>query len=138
MSLPENINNTNNTEDITISPSSHSHSPSPTQSDELIQKYRNLTIGFINQNKQNLITIFLQHSREASDEDRIGVLGINFLDFDKTSKVDVAYLPVRILEEDTRTQILERINVNGNQVIYFLMITPVEDKILEIDIRDLM
>ncbi len=112
--------------------------PSQTQNEEILQKYCNLTIGFINQNKKNLITIFLQHSREASNEDRIGVLGINFLEFDKTSKVDVAYLPIRVLEESTRTQILERINTNDKHIIYFLMITPVEDKIIEIDIRDLM
>lgn len=110
----------------------------PEQHAELVQKYCNLTIGFINQNKKNLIAIFLQHSREASDEDRIGVLGINFLEFDKTSKVDVAYLPVRILEEAIREQVLSRINENNKEIIYFLMITPVEDKILEIDIRDLM
>ena len=107
-------------------------------SEQDLQKYRNITITFINQHKQNLVSIFLQHSREASDEDRIGVLGINLLGFDETGKIDVAYLPVRVLGDDTRNRILERIKENDIHVIYFLMITPLEEQIMELDIRDLM
>lgn len=110
----------------------------PSTHDLLVQKYRNLTMAFINQHKKDLVKIFLQHSREASDDDRIGVLGINLLGFDENGKVDVAYLPVRVLDENTREQIITMINKNGNQIIYFLMITPLEDKIMEVDIRDLM
>lgn len=103
-----------------------------------IQKYRNITITFINQYKKDLVSIFLQHSREASDEDRIGVLGINLLGFDISGKLDVAYLPVRVLGDETQTSILDRIKENDNHIIYFLMITPLEEQIMELDIRDLM
>lgn len=107
-------------------------------SEQDLQKYRNITITFINQHKQDLVSIFLQHSREASDEDRIGVLGINLLGFDETGKLDVAYLPIRILSEDTRNAILERIKENDIHIIYFLMMTPLEEQIIELDIRNLM
>lgn len=107
-------------------------------SEENLQKYRNITITFINQHKNDLVSIFLQHSREACDEDRIGVLGINLLGFDETGKLDVAYLPVQVLGNDTRNRILERIKENDSHIIYFLMITPLEEQIMELDIRDLM
>lgn len=103
-----------------------------------IQKYRNIAITFINQHRKDLVSIFLQHSREASDEDRIGVLGINILGFDISGKLDVAYLPVRVLGDEIRNSILERIKENDNHIIYFLMITPLEEQIIELDIRDLM
>ena len=103
-----------------------------------LQKYRNITITFIEKYKKDLVSIFLQHSREASDEDKIGVLGINLLDFDKTNKCDVAYLPIRVLGENTRNQIQEKIKENDIHIIYFLMLTPFEEKIIECDIRYLM
>ena len=52
--------------------------------------------------------------------------------------MDVAYLPVRVLDEDIRNMVLERIKENDNHIIYFLMITPHEEQILELDIRSLM
>jgi len=110
----------------------------PSEQDLHLQKYRNITITFINQYKKDLVSIFLQHSREASDEDRVGVLGINLLGFDETGKVDVAYLPVRILGDETRSRIQERLTENDIHVIYLLMITPLEEQIIELDIRDLM
>lgn len=103
-----------------------------------LEKYRNITITFINQHKKDLASIFLQHSREANDDDRIGVVGINLLGFAETSKVDVAYLPVRVLGEETRNRILERIKENDIHIIYFLMLTPLEEQIIELDIRALM
>lgn len=103
-----------------------------------LQKYRNITITFINQHKTELVSIFLQHSREASDEDRVGILGINLLGFDETDKIDVAYLPMRVLGDDTRNRILERIKENDSHIIYFLMLTPLEEQIMELDIRELM
>lgn len=103
-----------------------------------IQKYRNITITFINQHKKDLVSIFLQHSKDASDEDRIGVLGINLLGFDETGKLDVAYLPIHALGEDSKNKILERIKENDIHIIYFLMITPLEEQIIELDIRVLM
>jgi hypothetical protein len=116
--------------------SSPPSSPPPAEPD--FQKYRNITITFINQHKKDLVSIFLQHSREASDEDRIGVLGINLLGFDETTKVDVAYLPVRVLSDESRNSVLERIKENDIHIIYFLMITPLEEQIIELDIRYLM
>ena len=95
--------------------SSSSNGPPETtlsETDMQIQKYRNITITFIKQYKKDLVSIFLQHSRDADDEDRVGVVGINLLGFDETSKVDVAYLPVRILADETRTRVLERIKEN--------------------------
>ena len=108
----------------------------PTEQD--LQKYRNIAITFINQHKKELVSIFLQHSREATDEDRIGVLGINLLGFDDTGKIDVAYLPIRILGDATRNRIQDRIKENDIHIIYFLMLTPLEEQIMELDIRDLM
>jgi hypothetical protein len=105
--------------------------------EQLVIKYRNLAVAFINQYKKDLAGIFLQHSREATDEDRIGVLGINLVNFNETGKIDVAYLPVRILETDLQSQIHSRIKENEIHIIYFLMSTPYEDQLIEIDIRSL-
>ena len=113
-------------------------SSSTPPSEQDLQKYRNITITFINQHKKDIASIFLQHSREASDEDRVGVLGINLLGFDETGKLDIAYLPMRVLGDDTRNRILERIKENDNHIIYFLMLTPLEEQIIELDIRDLI
>lgn len=107
-------------------------------SQEEIMKYRNIAISFINSCKKDLVSIFLQHSRDAPDEDRIGVLSINITDNNTTGGVNVSYIPVRILEEPLQMTILEKISENNRNIIYLLIFTPVEMQVLEVDIRSLM
>jgi hypothetical protein len=132
--------------DITIKPVKEDTSK-PENSDESIVNdknmnkiiyYRNIILSFINNNKTDLVKIFLQHSRTAEEEDKIAVLGINLLDFETTRNVDVAYLPVRTLEPIIAEKITARIKENNINIIYFLMITPLEEQIIEIDIRSLI
>lgn len=127
-------------DNITTNTNTESNMPALTQSDndKKIMKYRNLALAFINQHKSDLVKIFLQHSRDAIDADKIGVLGINLFSFDETGKIDVAYLPVHMLEPPITERITERIKENDIHIIYFLLITPMEEQILEIDIRGLM
>lgn len=107
---------------------------------DVIMKYRNIAMSFINNYKKDLVSIFLQHSRDASDDDRIGVLGINITDNNSDNKegADVSYIPIRILEEPLQMTILEKIKENDKHVIYILLFTPVEMQIIEVDIRSLM
>jgi hypothetical protein len=103
-------------------------------------QYRNTAITFIGNNKKDLASIYLQHSNatDVPDEDRCGVLGINLVEIEEKNNVDVAFIPIKILHIELVNQISERKKENDENIIYFLLLTPVEEKILEIDIRTLM
>ena len=103
-------------------------------------QYRNTAITFIGNNKKDLASIYLQHSNatDVPDEDRCGVLGINLVEIEDKNNVDVAFIPIKILHIELVNQINERKKENDENIIYFLLLTPVEEKILEIDIRTLM
>lgn len=104
---------------------------------EQIIHYRNVALTFINKNKQDLVQIYLQHIKTAPIEDREGVLGINLNEINEKNNVDVAFIPARILPIELANKILERQKENNENIIYFLLITPLEEQILEVDIRSL-
>ena len=100
---------------------------------EIIDKYRNVSLRFIETNKNNLINIYLQHSKEDSE----GVLVINISDFESNNKVEVSFVPLDILTKQFADKISERKLHNDSNIIYLFLITPVEEQIVEIDIRTL-
>lgn len=102
-------------------------------SEEQILKYRNMAVKFIETNKTNLINIYLQHYKT----DGAGILLINFPEVELKSNVDVSYINNEILDDDILEKINERKIHNDDNIIYFFLITPVEEKIIEIDIRTL-
>lgn len=102
-------------------------------SEEQILKYRNMAVKFIETNKTNLINIYLQHYKT----DGAGILLINFPEVELKSNVDVSYINNKILDADILEKINERKINNDDNIIYFFLITPVEEKIIEIDIRTL-
>jgi hypothetical protein len=102
-------------------------------SEEQILKYRNMAVKFIETNKTNLINIYLQHYKT----DGAGILLINFPEVELKSNVDVSYINNEILDADILEKINERKIHNDDNIIYFFLITPVEEKIIEIDIRTL-
>ena len=102
-------------------------------SEEQILKYRNMAVKFIETNKTNLINIYLQHYKT----DGAGILLINFHEVELKSNVDVSYINNEILDADILEKINERKIHNDDNIIYFFLITPVEEKIIEIDIRTL-
>ena len=104
---------------------------------EQIIHYRNVALTFINKNKQDLVQIYLQHIKTAPIEDREGVLGINLNEINEKNNIDVAFIPARILPIELANKILERQKENNENIIYFLLITPLEEQILEVDIRSL-
>ena len=111
------------------------------EKDEMIKKiahYRNVALSFINAHKKDLVSIYLQHIKNAPEEDKLGVLGINMVDMEERQNIDVAFLPMRILHTELVNNILERQKENNENIIYFLMINPIEEKLIEIDIRTLM
>ena len=114
------------------------------EKDEMIKTlthYRNVALSFINANKKDLASIYLQHTKstnQESEEDRNGVLGINMVEMEERKNIDVAFLPMKILPLELANTILERQKVNNEHIIYFLMISPIEEKLIEIDIRTLM
>jgi len=102
-----------------------------------LDTYRKMVISF-NNNKADLLKIYIQHRNNAIDErDKIAVLGIQLI-IDEKPNVDIAYLPVHVLESEIAKKIHERMEINNEHIIYFLMITPCEEQILEIDARDLL
>ena len=104
-----------------------------------ITHYRNVAISFINAHKKDLVSIYLQHAKSPSiaEEERNGVLGINMIEMEERQNIDVAFLPLKILPIELVNTILEKQKENNEHIIYFLMISPIEEKLLEIDIRTL-
>jgi hypothetical protein len=106
-----------------------------------LETYRNMVMSFINTNKADLLKIYMQHHNDANDanddQEKLAVLGIQLIMSDKPS-IDIAYLPIHILETEIQKKLHERIEINNDNIIYFLMITPCEEQILEIDARDLL
>jgi hypothetical protein len=103
--------------------------------------YRNVALTFINTNKKDLASIYLKHTKlenNEPDENKSGVLGINLVEMEERKNIDVAFLPIKILPLDLVNQILEKQKENNEHIIYFLMISPVEEKLIEIDIRSLL
>jgi len=100
-----------------------------------IEKYRSIIIQFINKNKNDLINIYMNHL----SQDGYGVLIINIIDIETKQNIDVGYIPLDMLSLELCEKVNERKLQNDNEnIIYFLTITPVEEKIIEIDIRNLM
>ena len=100
--------------------------------------YRNMIVSFINTNKADLLKIYMQHRNNAQDDlEKIAILGIQLIIDDKPT-IDIAYLPVHILETEISKKIYEQMAKNNEHIIYFLMITPCEEQILKIDVRDLL
>jgi hypothetical protein len=106
-------------------------------SEEDIHKYREMTVQFINNNKQNLVSIYLKHSKGNEENEGEGILLINFNDFEKNNKIDVSFIALKLLSNEFITEINKCKEINNEHIIYFLLITPYEDKIIEIDIRTL-
>ena len=106
-------------------------------SEEDILKYRKMTVQFINNNKQNLVSIYLKHTKGNEENEGEGILLINFSDFDTTNKIDVSFIALKLLAEEIINDINKCKETNNENIIYFLLITPYEDKIIEIDIRTL-
>ena len=98
------------------------------------QKYRSLSIKFIENNRIELIRIYSQHYKTEGD----GILAINFTEIESKNNVDVSYIPMNILAIDIVENIKLRKEVNNENIIYFFLQTPVEEKIIEIDIRSLV
>jgi hypothetical protein len=103
-----------------------------------ILKYRDMSIQFITNNKQNLISIYLKHSKGTEENEGEGVLLINFNEFDKTNKIDVSFIALKLLSDEIIKEINKCKETNNENIIYFLLTTPFEDKIIEIDMRTLL
>jgi hypothetical protein len=101
--------------------------------DSQIEKYRTIAINFINNNKNNLIRIYMQHFTTDGE----GILLIDLFEIETKKNVDVSFVKIEILDNDLLEKINERKTQNDNNIIYLLLVTPVEEKIIEIDIRTL-
>jgi hypothetical protein len=100
-----------------------------------LDKYRYITLKFINTNKSDLYMIYMQHLQQDGE----GVLDINLENYEAENKVDVVYIPMTSLEKNLLDEIEKRKeNNNDSSILYFLMTTPLEEKILEIEITALL
>ena len=96
--------------------------------------YRNMSVRFIETNRIDLVRIYRQHL----EKDGAGILAINFSEVAEKKNVDVTYILLEILPVDMVEKINERKQQNDSNIIYFLLITPFEEKIIEINIRTLV
>ena len=99
---------------------------------QIVDKYRSISLKFIDSNKHNLIQIYLEHSKKDGD----GVISIKLND-DTKIIIDVAFIPMILLPINLIEKINFRKSENNNNIIYFFLNTPVEEQIIEIDIRNL-
>ena len=96
-------------------------------------KYINIALKFIENNNKNLGQIYLEHYKTNGH----GVIVINLSDVDLQSNINVSFVPMNILDADIVEKINDRKLYNNEDIIYFFLITPNEEKILEIDIKTL-
>ena len=106
-------------------------------SEEEITKYRQIAIKFIELNKTNLINIYLKHTNGTEENEGEGVLFINLNEYEKNKKIDVSFVILKILSDDLIKKLDECKEKNNEHIIYFILITPYEEKIIEIDSRTL-
>jgi hypothetical protein len=105
--------------------------------EEEINKYRQIAIKFIELNKFNLINIYLKHTNGTEENEGEGVLFINLNEYEKNNKIDVSFVVLKILSDDLIKKLDECKENNDKHIIYFILITPYEEKIIEIDSRTL-
>ena len=106
-------------------------------SEEDINKYRQISLKFIELNKYNLINIYLKHLNGTEENEGEGVLFINLNEYEKTQKIDVSFVVLNILSDELIKKLDECKEKNDTNIIYFILITPYEEKIIEIDSRTL-
>jgi len=106
-------------------------------SEEDISKYRHIALKFIELNKFNLINIYLKHTNGTEESEGHGVLFINLNEYEKDNKIDVSFAILKILSDDLIKKLDECKEKNNENIIYFILITPYEEKIIEIDSRTL-
>ena len=87
-------------------------------------------MGFFNSNIVKLKDIYLHHRIQEGH----GVLSI-LLENDKDIKV--AFLALDILTDEMKKDIIDRINNNNENIIYFYFNTMDDAKIVETDIRNI-
>ena len=103
-----------------------------------ILKYREMTVQFINTNKENLVSIYTKHSKGNEENEGEGILLINFNEYEKTKNIDVSFIALKLLSDELINEINKYKANNNKNIIYFLVMTPYEDKIIEIDIKQLI
>lgn len=102
-------------------------------------QYRNLALTFINNNKNNLIKIYTQNFTNSLEDEKDAILLIDLSKIhEQQNNINVAYLPVKYLEAEIALKIEDRKKENNDNIIYFLLVTPLEQQIIEIDIRSLL
>ena len=106
-------------------------------SEEDINKYRQISLKFIELNKSNLINIYLKHTNGTEENEGEGVLFINLNEYEKNKKIDVSFVVLNILSDELIKKLDECKEKNDKYIIYFILITPYEEQIIEIDIRTL-
>jgi len=106
-------------------------------SEEDINKYRQISLKFIELNKSNLINIYLKHLNGTEKNEGEGILFINLNEYEATEKIDVSFVVLNILSDELIKKLDECKEKNNENIIYFILLTPYEEKIIEIDSRTL-
>ena len=65
-------------------------------SEEDINKYRQISLKFIELNKSNLINIYLKHLNGTEENEGEGVLFINLNEYEQNQKIDVSFVVLKI------------------------------------------
>lgn len=105
----------------------------------LIAHYRNIALSFINSNKKNLVAIYMQHTNDVDEEYKKAILVIDLSKITpENGNIDVSFVPLQYLDSEIVSRIEERKTENNQNIIYFLLVTPLEKQIIEIDIRSLL
>ena len=102
-----------------------------------ITKYRQMALKFIEINKQNLVGIYLKHSKGTEENEGNGILVISL---NETNNINVSFLPFTFMNIELCNEIykLKETNNNNENIIYCQLDTPYEHNLIEIDIRTLI
>ena len=100
-----------------------------------INKYRQMALKFIEANKQNLVSIYLKHSKGTEENEGDGILLINL---NETNNINVSFLPFTFMNIELCNEIYKLKETNNENIIYCQLDTPYEHNLIEIDIRTLI
>jgi len=92
------------------------------------EHYRNVMIQFMNNHKKDIARIYHTHA----EQDGAGLIVLDL----QSNNVDIIFVKKEAIPE----HILNEINKleNTTNVIYIYMITPCEERLVEVDFRDLI
>jgi hypothetical protein len=101
------------------------------------KKQMDMAVKFIEHNKSGLLQVYTDHSQQ--NEEEYGIMVVCFKeDTELNNKVEVSYVPVHLLPEGIKQQILQlKYEEKNKDIIYFMITSSEINQIIQININTL-